>query len=391
MKKGGQFAHVSAQVLLGSAVAELVRRVEIKSDTFDAKEIEDLAVGCLSQIGEQGGNLGRLAVFLAELPDDVAGMTIDRYCNAGLQAINSMAQAITSGCGDIMVAAGVEHMSHYPMMSSISAAEAAGFPVMIENKLYDRKVFTPMGVAADMVAQKYNITRENCDDFALWSHQKATKALRDHHWYMKRIAPVKVVQPDGTMRTIEIDETIRTQSLDEPDLARSKLKKLEPRFSADGVHTAGNSSQIVDGAAAAMLMSREKANELALKPLATIKSMAVAGDDPEIMLLGPIPAMRKALNRAGNLTINDMDVIEPNEAFASPPLAFAKEFGYTLDDPRVNPTGGAIALGHPIGATGVIYFIEMIYEMQKQKLRYGIETLCGGGGVGIATIVERED
>ncbi|UCH31321.1 MAG: thiolase family protein [Candidatus Bathyarchaeota archaeon] len=391
MKKGGQFAHVSAQILLGSAVAELVRRVDAKSEKFDPKEIEDLAVGCLSQIGEQGGNLGRLAVFLAELPDDVAGMTIDRYCNAGLQAINSMAQAIISGSGDIMIAAGVEHMSHYPMMSSISAAEAAGFPVMIEDKLYERNVFTPMGVAADLVAQKYNITRENCDGFALWSHQKATKALRDHHWYKKRIAPIRIIQPDGTIKTIEVDETIRTQSLDEPEYARSKLQKLEPRFSSDGVHTAGNSSQIVDGAAAAMLMSRGKAEKLGLTPLATIKSMAVAGDDPEIMLLGPIPAMRKALKRAGNLTIADMDVIEPNEAFASPPLAFAKEFDYALDDPRVNPTGGAIALGHPIGATGVIYFIEMIYEMQKRKLRYGIETLCGGGGVGIATVVEREE
>jgi len=390
MKKGGQFAQVSSQILLGSAVAELVRRVKSKSSAFDPKEIEDIAVGCLSQIGEQAGNIGRLVVFIADLPDEIAGMTIDRYCNAGLQAINSMTQAIMSGCGNIMIAAGVEHMSHYPMMSSISAAEAAGFPVMVSDKIYERNVFTPMGVAADMVAKKYNITREECDKFALWSHQKATKALRDREWYGKRIAPVKVPQPDGTTKIIDTDETVRTQSLDEPDAAYSKLMQLEPRFLPDGVHTAGNSSQIVDGAAAAMLMSEEKADELGLKPMATIKSMAVAGDEPSIMLLGPIPAMRKALKRAGDLAMNDMDIIEPNEAFASPPLAFAKEFGYALDDPRVNPTGGAIALGHPIGATGVIYFTEMIYEMQRKGLRYGLETLCGGGGVGIATIVERE-
>jgi len=390
MKKGGQFANVSAQVLLGSAVSELVSRVKSRSKAFDPREIEDIAVGCLSQIGEQGGNIGRLVVFLADLPDEIAGMTLDRYCNAGLQAINSMAQAIMAGCGSIMIAAGVEHMSHYPMMSTINAAEAAGYPVMISDKIYERNVFTPMGVAADMVAKKYNLTREDCDKFALWSHQKATKALREKEWYSKRIAPVRVAQTDGTAKTLDTDETVRAQCLDEPDIAYSKLIQLEPRFGSEGVHTAGNSSQIVDGAAAAMLMSEEKADELGLKPMVTIKSMAVAGDEPSIMLLGPIPAMKKALKRAGNLTMDDMDVIEPNEAFASPPLAFAKEFKYAFDDPRVNPTGGAIALGHPIGATGVLYFTEMIYEMQRKGLRYGLETLCGGGGVGIATIVERE-
>jgi acetyl-CoA acyltransferase len=390
MKKGGQFANVSAQVLLASAIAELVRRVKSKSSVFDPKEIEDIAVGCLSQIGEQGGNLGRLSVFVADLPIEIAGMTIDRYCNAGLQAINSMAQAVMSGCGEIAIAAGVEHMSHYPMMSSISVAEAAGFPVMISDKIYQRNVFIPMGAAADMVAKKYNITREECDKFALWSHEKAARALRDKDWYSRRIAPIHVTQPDATTKTIDMDETVRTQSLDEPDAAYSKLTMLEPRFTSDGVHTAGNSSQIADGAAATMLMSEEKADELGLKPLVTIKSMAVAGDDPEIMLLGPIPAMKKAFKRAGDLTMDDIDVIEPNEAFASPPLAFAKEFGYAFDDPRVNPTGGAIALGHPIGASGVIYFTEMILEMQRKHLRYGLQTLCGGGGVGIATIVERE-
>jgi acetyl-CoA acetyltransferase family protein len=390
MRKGGCYVNVSAQVLLATAIAELVKRVQSRSSAFDLEEIEDIAVGCLSQIGEQGGNIGRLAVFVADLPKEIAGMTVNRYCNAGLQAINSMAQAIISGCGDIMIAAGVEHMSHYPMTSDISAAESAGFPVMISDKIYEKNVFIPMGVAADMVAKKYNITREECDKFALWSHQKATKAMRDKEWYRRRIAPVRVPQPDGATKIIDVDETVRTQSLDEPETSYSKLASLEPRFTSDGVHTAGNSSQISDAAAAVMLMSQEKADDLGLKPMATIKSMAVAGDDPTLMLLGPIPAMRKALKRAGNLTMDDMDIIEPNEAFASPPLAFAKEFGYALDDPRVNPTGGAIALGHPIGASGVIYFTEMVYELERRRLRYGIQTLCGGGGVGIATIVERE-
>ncbi|MGB9714090.1 MAG: thiolase family protein [Candidatus Bathyarchaeales archaeon] len=391
MRKGGCYVNVSAQVLLATAIAELVKRVQSRSSAFDPEEIEDVAVGCLSQIGEQGGNIGRLAVFVADLPKEIAGMTVNRYCNAGLQAINSMAQAIISGCGDIMIAAGVEHMSHYPMTSDISAADSAGFPVMISDKIYEKNVFIPMGVAADLVAKKYNITREECDKFAIWSHQKATKAIRDKEWYRRRIAPVRVPQQDGTTKIIDVDETVRTQSLDEPETSYSKLASLEPRFTSDGVHTAGNSSQISDAAAAVMLMSQEKADDLGLKPMATMKSMAVAGDDPTLMLLGPIPAMRKALKRAGNLTMDDMDIIEPNEAFASPPLAFAKEFGYALDDQRVNPTGGAIALGHPIGASGVIYFTEMVYELQRKRLRYGIQTLCGGGGVGIATVVEREE
>jgi acetyl-CoA C-acetyltransferase len=241
-----------------------------------------------------------------------------------------------------------------------------------------------------MVAKKYGITREECDRFALWSHQKATKALRDEAWYSKRIAPIHTMQADGTTKIVDQDETVRTQSLDEPDTAYSKLAQLEPRFTPDGVHTSGNSSQISDAAAAVMLMSEEKASELRLEPMVTIKSMAVAGDDPEIMLLGPIPAIRKALKRAGDMATKDMDIIEPNEAFASAPLAFAREFEYAFDDLRVNPTGGAIALGHPIGASGAIYFTEMIYEMQRKNLRYGLQTLCGAGGLGIATVVERE-
>jgi acetyl-CoA C-acetyltransferase len=178
---------------------------------------------------------------------------------------------------------------------------------MISDKIYERNVFIPMGAAADMVAKKYTITRKECDRFALWSHQKAARALRDKDWYSKRIAPISVAEPDATTKTIDADETVRMQSLDEPDVAYSKLTMLEPRFTSDGVHTAGNSSQIADGAAATMLMSEEKAEELGLKPLVTIKSMAVAGDDPEIMLLGPIPAIKKALKRAGDLTMGDMN------------------------------------------------------------------------------------
>jgi acetyl-CoA acyltransferase len=389
MEKKGQFAEVSAHDLIASAVEGLVSRVKEKCSAFDPKEIEDCAIGCLSQIGEQTGNLGRITTLISQLPIEVAGWTIDRYCNAGLQAINAQAQAIISGCGDIMIAGGVEHMSHYPMGSPFFAAQKAGYPVIRSerSKIFE-KVMIPMGVAAEMVAERYDLSREDMDKFGLWSHQKAVRSMREEEWYKKRVVPVTMKTKEG-IKKWEKDEPPRTEALDNPEVALQKMAKLPPRFKPKGKVTAGNSSGIVDGAAAVMLMSREKADELGIKPLAKIVSMAVAGSEPLIMLLGPIPAMKKALSRA-KLTMEDMDVFEPNEAFASPVLAFCKEFGIEFDDKRINPTGGAIALGHPIGASGVIYFTEMVHWMVRNNLKYGIQTLCGGGGVGIATVVERE-
>ena len=248
-------------------------------------------------------------------------------------------------------------------------------------------------MAAEMVAEKYNLSREDLDDFGAWSHKKAILAMRDEEWYKKRIVPITVRDViDGKRQNVTYtkDETPRAMFVDDPENAREKMKSLRPRFKPKGgVVTAGNSSAIVDGAAAVMLMSQEKADELGIKPMAKIISCAVAASEPVIMLLGPIPAQKKAFARA-DLTMEDMDIIEPNEAFACPCLAFAKEFGYDFLDPRVNPTGGGISLGHPIGASGAIYFAEMIWEMVKKNYHYGIQTLCGGGGVGIATIVERE-
>lgn len=388
MEKKGAFSEVSAQHLIAIALAELVQRVKAKCPRFDPSEIEDVACGCLSQIGEQGGNIGRMAVIAAELPDEVAGWSVNRYCNAGLQAINSQAQAIMSGCGDIMIACGVENMSRYPMMSDIQAAQQAGYPVHFHRNVMKRGMVM-MGVAAEMVAEKYNLSREDMDRLGLWSQQKAVKAIRDEGWYKKRIVPV-TVEPEGeTPIIVDKDEPPRAEALDNPEAAWQRMCKLEPRFKEGGKVTAGNSSGIVDGAAATMLMSKEKAKELGLKPMVTIRSMAVAGSDPAIMLLGPIPAMKKALARAG-ITFNDVDVFEPNEAFASPVLAFCQEFGIAYNDPRINPTGGAIAIGHPIGCSGVLYFTEMVHWMARHNLRWGLQTLCGGGGVGIATVVERE-
>ncbi|MBA7605367.1 3-oxoadipyl-CoA/3-oxo-5,6-dehydrosuberyl-CoA thiolase [subsurface metagenome] len=388
MEKKGAFCDVSAQHLLATALEGLVERVKAKCPRFDPVEIEDCAVGCMSQIGEQGLNVGRMAVIAAGLPDEVCGWTINRYCNAGLQSINSQAQAIMTDCGDIMIAAGVEHMSHYPMISDLDAALKSGYSVSFHPAV-GKKGMVLMGVAAEMVGEKYKQPREDMDRLGLWSQQKAVKALRDEEWYKKRIVPVKVEKKDESPVIVDKDEPPRAITVDDPEAAYERMRQLEPRFKEGGNVTAGNSSGIVDGAAATMLMSREKAEELGLEPLVTIRSMAVAGDDPIIMLLAPIPAMKKALARAG-LTMDDIEVWEPNEAFASPVLAFCNEFGVAYDDPRINPTGGAIAIGHPIGCTGVLYFTEMVHWMVRHNLRYGLQTLCGGGGVGIATVVERE-
>ena len=388
MEKKGAFSDVSAQDLIAIALAELVKRVKEKSPRFDPREIEDVACGCLSQIGEQGGNIGRMGVLAAELPDEVAGWSLNRYCNAGLQAINSQAQSIMTGCGDIMIACGVESMSHYPMMSDIQAAQQAGYPMHFNRNVMKRGLIM-MGVSAEMVAERYNLSREDMDRLGLWSQQKAVKAIRDEEWYKKRIVPVTVEVKDQPTRIVDKDEPPRAIALDDSEAAWEGMSKLEPRFKEGGSVTAGNSSGIVDGAAATMLMSKEKAKELGLEPMVTIRSMAVAGSDPVIMLLGPIPAMKRALSRAG-ITMDDVDVFEPNEAFASPVLAFCKDFGMAYDDPRINPTGGAIAIGHPIGCSGVLYFTEMVHWMVRHNLRWGLQTLCGGGGVGIATVVERE-
>jgi acetyl-CoA acyltransferase len=248
------------------------------------------------------------------------------------------------------------------------------------------------GESAEQVADKYGLTREDMDKFGIWSHQKATKGMRDKTAYERRVVPmeVEVEHPDGSteMKIVTEDQTVREICLDDPETAWMQMESLNPVFREDGRVTAGNSSQISDGASAVMLMAREKADELGLKPFVKVLSTAVAGDDPQLMLTGPIPAMERALTRAGNLTMADMHCIEPNEAFASPCLAFAKHFDYSFDDPRVNPYGGAIAIGHPIGSSGVQFFTNMVHFLVNTNQRYGIQTLCGGGGVGIATIVQ---
>ncbi len=394
MEKAGAFMNVSGQTLIAQAVEGLMARVKEKCPQFDPLWIEDVACGCAMQIGEQGGNIGRFAVLASGLPDEVCGWTIDRYCNAGLQAINSQAQAIMTGCGDIFIACGVENMSHYAMGSQVQAAMKAGLPVSFHPEVARRggAEILSMGLSAETIAQRYNYSREDMDRMGLWSHQKAVKAMREEEWYRKRVIPATVEVQGQPPVVVDKDETPRAEALDNPDAAWERMQKLEPRFKKaeeGGKVTAGSSSAIVDCAAACMLMSKEKAKELGLEPMVTIRSMAVAGGEPKIQLLAPIPAMKKALDRAG-LTMDDMQVWEPNEAFASPVLAFCDEFGVAYDDPRINPTGGAIAIGHPIGCSGVLYFVEMVHWMVRNNLRWGMQTLCGGAGCGIATVVERE-
>jgi len=411
MKKlGGVYRECSAQDLLVTVLRAIVDRTKERCPDFDPKEIEDCHVGCLSQFGEQGGNIARIALLLAGLPQEIAGATVNRYCNAGLQAVNTVANAIRVGDGDICIAAGVESMTHYAMASDMQITRMIpNYPMIMSPAWANEplKSIVPQGVSSEMINDRFGFTREELDQFGVWSHQKATKAMRNEEEYSKRVVPVtyqkrytdenmKPIKDENTGKqkveevTITKDQTVREIYLDDPEKGWEMISKLKPVFRAaekGGKVTAGNSSQIVDGAAATLLMSREKADELGLKPMARILSTAVAGGDPIIMLLAPIPAMRRALDRA-DLTVDDMDVIEPNEAFASPCLAFAKDFGYEFDDPRVNPTGGAIAIGHPIGASGGIYFTEMVHYMKNYNKKYGVQLMCGGFGVGIASVVE---
>jgi len=411
MKKlGGVYRECSAQDLLVTVLRAIVDRTKEKCPDFDPKDIEDCHVGCLSQLGEQGGNIARIALLLAELPQEIAGATVNRYCNAGLQAVNTVANAIKVGDGDICIAAGVESMTHYAMGSDMQITRMIpNYPMIMSSGWANEplKSIVPQGVSSEMINDRFGFTREELDQFGVWSHQKATKAMRNEEEYFKRVVPVtyqkrytdenmKPIKDENTGKqkveevTITKDQTVRSVYLDDPEKGWEMISNLKPVFRAaekGGKVTAGNSSQIVDGATATLLMSREKADELGLKPMARILSTAVAGGDPIIMLLAPIPAMRKALDRA-DLTVDDMDVIEPNEAFASPCLAFAKDFGYEFDDPRVNPTGGAIAIGHPIGASGGIYFTEMVHYMKNYNKKYGVQLMCGGFGVGIASVIE---
>lgn len=386
MAKNGQLCQASAQDLLASTLRGLIDRVQSRAPGFEAREIENVAVGCLSQIGEQGINIARVAALLAGIPQEAAACTINQYCNAGLKAINLAAHEIMVDEGDVVVCAGVELMSHYGMGADIQVAMDAGYPVRLSSRLTEIGMMTPQGVCAEMISEDQGHTREDLDRFGAWSMAKAVQAKRNG-WFKESIIPFELNWQNET-RILDADEGLRDKAVDDPEGFMADLGKLPTPFKPNGVVTAGNASRIVDGAAAVMLMSADKAEKLGLEPICRISACAVAGGEPIPMLLAPIPATKKALQRAGK-TMDEMDIIEPNEAFTSPLLQFADELGYDRMDARINPTGGAVALGHPIGASGVLYFQEMCRHLKRINGRAGVQMVCGGGGVGIATVVER--
>ena len=368
-RRGGSLSGTNAVVLLSQVLQELMKRAGV-----DASEVEDVVAGCVDQVGEQSLNVARNAMLTAGFPFEVPATSVDRQCGSAQQAIHFAANLIQANVCDVTVGCGVENMSRVPMGASVS--KDVGFPFPPE--LMDRYALTSQGVSAEMIAEKWGISRADTDQFGFESQMKAAKA-RDAGRFKKEILPIDVTL-EGVDTTFEVDEGIRDTTTVE------KLGTLNPPFKENGVHTAGNSSQISDGAAALLLMSGKKAKELGVTPRARIIAQAVVGSDPILMLTGPITATPKVLDKAG-LKLEDMDLIEINEAFAAVVLAWQKEL--SPDMSKVNVNGGAIALGHPLGCTGAKLMTTLLHELERTDGRYGLQTMCCGGGLGTATIIER--
>jgi acetyl-CoA acetyltransferase family protein len=328
------------------------------------------------QVGEQGINVGRNAALAAGFPESTVGTTVDRQCGSSQQAAHFAAQGVIAGAYDVVIAAGVENMTRVPMGSSVAEGKY-GFPFgPMMSARYPNLV--PQGISAELIAEKWDVSREQNDAFSAQSHQRAARA-REEGRFDREILPVAVKGEDGE-EIVDQDEGIR------PDSTVETLAKLKPAFKPDGVITAGNSSQITDGAAAVLIMTEEKASELGLKPRARFHTFALAGVDPVMMLTGPIPATTKVLERA-KMTLDQMDLVEINEAFAPVVLSWEKE--HHADMSKVNVNGGAIALGHPLGASGARLMATLLNELERTGGRWGMQTMCEGGGMANATIIER--
>ena len=347
-----------------------------------AEEVDDVVLGCAFPESDQGLNLARVVAMRAGFPNTVPGQTVNRFCSSGLQAIATAAYEIMVGATEVMVAGGVEFMSQVPIMGLTPSPN----PYLVE---HNPQVYTSMGLTAENVAEKFGISREDQDRFALSSHQKAAKAIREGKFKEEVIpipAKVKEVKEDGTVVVKEVifdtDEGVRY------DASLEGMAALKPVFKTKGTVTAGNASQTSDGAAALVLMSRERAEKMGVKPMATFRSFAAAGVPPEVMGIGPAYAVPKALKRAG-LTLDQIGLVELNEAFASQALYVIRNLGLNLD--IVNVNGGAIAVGHPLGCTGAKLTTTLLYEMKRRKVRYGLVTMCIGGGMGAAGIFERTE
>ncbi|ALF08629.1 acetyl-CoA C-acetyltransferase [Parageobacillus thermoglucosidasius] len=371
--KKGTLAHVRPDDLGALVVRETLKR----AGNYEGN-IDDLIIGCAMPEAEQGLNIARNIGALAGLPYTVPAITINRYCSSGLQAIAYAAERIMLGHSDTIIAGGVESMSLVPMMGHVIRPNA---------KLAEEapQYYMSMGHTAEQVAMKYGVSREDQDAFAVRSHQRAAKAIREGK-FKDEIVPVEV-----TVRKVENNKLVEKTILFEedegvrPDTNMETLAKLHPAFSVNGTVTAGNASQMSDGAAAVMVMDREKAESLGLKLLGKFRSFAVAGVPPEVMGIGPVAAIPKALKLAG-LELSDIGLIELNEAFASQAIQVIRELG--LDEEKVNVNGGAIALGHPLGCTGAKLTLSLLYEMRRRNVQFGIVTMCIGGGMGAAGVFE---
>ena len=374
-KREGKLSGWHPVDLLAEVLSEVVARSGV-----DASQVDDVICGCVSQVGEQSLNVGRNSWLAAGLPEQVPATTIDRQCGSSQQAAHFAAQGVLSGVYDVAIACGVEHMTRVPMGSS---AQTQGFP--FSERLMSRYEggLVPQGISAEIISERWELTRDELDRFGARSHERAGEATASGA-FKNEILPIKVETDDGP-DVFETDEGIRTPNLE-------KMATLMPAFKPDGVVTAANSSQISDGAAALLIATPEKAEELGLRPRARFVSFALAGTDPVTMLTGPIPATKKALERA-RLALDDIDVVEINEAFASVVLAWKKEL--SVDDgwfdERVNVHGGAIALGHPLGASGARLMTTLVNVLEQRQARYGLQTMCEGGGLANATIIERVD
>jgi acetyl-CoA acyltransferase len=355
---GALFAYQPVE-LAAALMGEAVRRAGIEPG-----RVEDVLWGVVTPIGDQGGNLARLAALRAGFPVSVGGVSINRMCGSGQQAVHFAAQAILAGDAEILLAGGSEMMSHQPLGADYPSA----WPDVGHALLHQ-------GESAERIAEAWNLTRDELDDFSARSHLRAARAI-EAGYFESQVLPLPL--PDGTL--FKDDQGVRR------NFDCEKMARLKPIFRENGMVTAGNASQVSDGAAALALASEKAVGRLNLSPLARIETRVVTGSDPTLMLTGPIPATRMALKKAG-LGLEDMDVIEINEAFASVVLAWAREIQPDME--KVNPNGGAIAHGHPLGATGAVLMTKLVYELERRKARYGLQTMCIGHGQGIATILER--
>ncbi|WP_186668414.1 thiolase family protein [Sporosarcina sp. BP05] len=366
-RRKGALTNVRPDDLAAIVLDEVVKRAGI-----DKGEVEDVILGCVTQVGEQSMNVARTSLLIAGFPIHVPGVTIDRQCGSSQQALHFAAQAIASGDMDIVIAGGVESMTREPMFSS-------GLGKGPSKKLTNQYEILNQGISSERMAKKWSLTREELDQYSVNSHLRAFDAIEKGH-FENEIVPVEVEQEDGTMTMFAVDEGPREGTTLEV------LGKLKTVFDENGVITAGNASQISDGASAVLLMSREKAEQLGLKPRARIVARSVVGSDPTLMLTGPIEATRKVLEKAG-LSIKDIDTYEVNEAFAQVPLAWLKDVGAEYE--KLNVDGGAIALGHPLGATGTKLLVTLLNRLERKNERLGLLAICEGMGMANATVIER--